>query len=61
MDEMFADPDQSRATRAMRAMFGMHKLDIAALKAAADAEDVRAAPSGPEDAPASRGEQLNPA
>jgi predicted 3-demethylubiquinone-9 3-methyltransferase (glyoxalase superfamily) len=36
MDELFADPDQSRATRAMEAMFGMRKLDIAALKAAAD-------------------------
>ena len=61
MDELFADPDQSRATRAMTAMFGMHKLDIAALKAAADGDDVRAAPSGPQDAPASPGELLNPA
>lgn len=67
MDEMFADPDQSRATRAMQAMFQMKKLDIAALKAAADgesgveADDVRPAPSGPEDEPASRDEQLNPA
>ena len=34
MDELFADPDQSRAERAMQAMFGMKKLDIAALKAA---------------------------
>jgi predicted 3-demethylubiquinone-9 3-methyltransferase (glyoxalase superfamily) len=36
MDEMFADPDTARAERAMQAMFGMKKLDIAALKAAAD-------------------------
>jgi predicted 3-demethylubiquinone-9 3-methyltransferase (glyoxalase superfamily) len=36
MDELFADPDQSRAARAMQAMFGMRKLDIAALRAAAD-------------------------
>jgi predicted 3-demethylubiquinone-9 3-methyltransferase (glyoxalase superfamily) len=36
MDEMFSDPDKSRATRAMQAMFGMKKLDIAALRAAAD-------------------------
>ena len=36
MDELFSDPDPSRAGRAMQAMFGMKKLDIAALKAAAD-------------------------
>ena len=36
MGELFADPDQSRAARAMKAMLGMKKLDIAALKAAAD-------------------------
>src|SRR4029079_9433025 len=36
MAELFADPDQSRAERAMTAMFGMKKLDIAALKSAAD-------------------------
>ncbi len=36
MDELFADPDQTRAQRAMQAMFGMRKLDIAALRAAAD-------------------------
>jgi predicted 3-demethylubiquinone-9 3-methyltransferase (glyoxalase superfamily) len=36
MEELFADPDQSRATRAMEAMFGMRKLDIAALRDAAD-------------------------
>jgi predicted 3-demethylubiquinone-9 3-methyltransferase (glyoxalase superfamily) len=37
MVELFADPDQSRADRAMRAMLGMKKLDLAALRAAADA------------------------
>jgi predicted 3-demethylubiquinone-9 3-methyltransferase (glyoxalase superfamily) len=36
MDELFSDPDQSRATRAMETMFTMRKLDIAALQAAAD-------------------------
>jgi predicted 3-demethylubiquinone-9 3-methyltransferase (glyoxalase superfamily) len=36
MDELFSDPDTSRAARAMTAMFGMRKLDIAALQAAAD-------------------------
>ena len=36
MEELFADPDQSRATRAMQAMFGMSKLDMAALQRAAD-------------------------
>ena len=35
-EELFADPDPSRAERAMRAMFGMKKLDVAALRAAAD-------------------------
>src|SRR4051794_23920561 len=35
--ELFSDPDLSRATRAMQAMFGMKKLDVAALEAAADA------------------------
>jgi predicted 3-demethylubiquinone-9 3-methyltransferase (glyoxalase superfamily) len=38
-DEMFApDADPARAARAMTAMFGMKKLDIAALQAAADGE-----------------------
>ena len=37
MDELFADPDPTRAERAMRAMFGMKKLDIAELQRAADA------------------------
>ena len=36
MDDLFADPDRERATRAMKAMFDMKKLDIAALRAAAD-------------------------
>lgn len=36
MDELFSDPDKSRATRAMQAMFGMKKLDMAALQRAAD-------------------------
>ena len=36
MDQLFAHPDQSRAERAMRAMFGMKKLDVAALREAAD-------------------------
>jgi predicted 3-demethylubiquinone-9 3-methyltransferase (glyoxalase superfamily) len=36
MDALFADPDPSRAERAMQAMFSMRKLDIAALQAAAE-------------------------
>jgi predicted 3-demethylubiquinone-9 3-methyltransferase (glyoxalase superfamily) len=36
MDALFADPDKGRAERAMRAMFGMKKIDIAGLEAAAD-------------------------
>ena len=36
MEELFADPDTSRAERAMKAMLGMRKLDIAALRNAAD-------------------------
>jgi predicted 3-demethylubiquinone-9 3-methyltransferase (glyoxalase superfamily) len=36
MDELFADADPARADRAMKAMLGMRKLDIAALQAAAD-------------------------
>jgi predicted 3-demethylubiquinone-9 3-methyltransferase (glyoxalase superfamily) len=36
MEELFADPDPERANRAMRAMFQMRKLDVAALRAAAD-------------------------
>jgi predicted 3-demethylubiquinone-9 3-methyltransferase (glyoxalase superfamily) len=36
MDELFSDPDESKADRAMRAMLGMRKIDVAALRAAAD-------------------------
>jgi predicted 3-demethylubiquinone-9 3-methyltransferase (glyoxalase superfamily) len=36
MEELFADPDKGRAERAMKAMLGMSKLDIAALRNAAD-------------------------
>ena len=35
MDALFSDPDQERANRAMKAMLGMKKLDIAELQAAA--------------------------
>jgi hypothetical protein len=36
MAEVLNDPDQERAQRAMKAMLGMKKLDVAALRAAAD-------------------------
>jgi predicted 3-demethylubiquinone-9 3-methyltransferase (glyoxalase superfamily) len=36
MEELFADPDPRRAERAMKALLGMGKLDIAALRRAAD-------------------------
>ena len=36
MEELFADPDPERAERAMKAMLEMKKLDVAALRAAAD-------------------------
>src|SRR4051812_1042189 len=36
LEELVADPDPKRAERAMAAMLGMRKLDIAALRAAAD-------------------------
>jgi predicted 3-demethylubiquinone-9 3-methyltransferase (glyoxalase superfamily) len=36
LGELLSDPDPDRATRAMRAMLGMRKLDVAALRAAAD-------------------------
>jgi len=36
MEEIFADPDKGRAERAMKAMLGMVKLDIAELRRAAD-------------------------
>jgi len=35
MDELFSDPDSSKAERAMKAMLGMGKIDVAALEAAA--------------------------
>jgi len=37
MEELFNDPDSTRAERAMQAMLKMKKLDIAALRSAADA------------------------
>ena len=36
MEELLTDPDPERAKRAMQAMLGMRKLDIAALRNAAD-------------------------
>ena len=36
MTEMLNDPDPDARERAMKAMFGMKKIDIAALQAAAD-------------------------
>ena len=36
MEELFTDPNPERAQRAMQAMLGMGKLDIAALRSAAD-------------------------
>jgi predicted 3-demethylubiquinone-9 3-methyltransferase (glyoxalase superfamily) len=36
MEELLNDPDSERAVRAMTAMLGMTKLDVAALQAAAD-------------------------
>jgi predicted 3-demethylubiquinone-9 3-methyltransferase (glyoxalase superfamily) len=36
MEELFADPDRERARRAMQAMLGMGKIDITALRSAAD-------------------------
>ena len=36
MEEVFSDPDRAKAERAMKAMLGMRKLDIAALRAAAE-------------------------
>ncbi|MGN9793190.1 VOC family protein [Streptomyces sp. OZ13] len=36
LEELLADEDQARAQRAMKAMLGMKKLDVAALYAAAD-------------------------
>jgi predicted 3-demethylubiquinone-9 3-methyltransferase (glyoxalase superfamily) len=36
LNELIKDPDQRRVQRVMTAMFGMKKLDVAALQAAAD-------------------------
>jgi predicted 3-demethylubiquinone-9 3-methyltransferase (glyoxalase superfamily) len=36
MDEIFSDPDPERARRGMQAMLGMRKIDVAALRRAAD-------------------------
>ena len=36
MEEIFADPDTERANRAMQAMLEMKKIDLAALRGAAD-------------------------
>ena len=36
MPDLLSDPDPERANRAMAAMLKMRKLDIAALRAAAD-------------------------
>ena len=36
MEELFADPDKERAERAMKAMLGMGKIDVAVLRRAAD-------------------------
>jgi predicted 3-demethylubiquinone-9 3-methyltransferase (glyoxalase superfamily) len=36
MEELMTDPDQARAQRAMKAMLGMGKINVAALYAAAD-------------------------
>ena len=36
MDELFSDPDQTRATRAMEALLKMRKLDVETLRRAAD-------------------------
>ena len=40
MEELFTDPDRGRAQRAMEAMLRMGKIDIAALRRAADGEPV---------------------
>jgi predicted 3-demethylubiquinone-9 3-methyltransferase (glyoxalase superfamily) len=37
MNEMLNDPDEARGQRAMKAMLGMKKIDLAAIHAAADA------------------------
>ncbi|MEV6793396.1 VOC family protein [Streptomyces sp. NPDC051320] len=37
MNDLLSDPDNARGQRAMKAMLGMKKIDLAALQAAADA------------------------
>jgi predicted 3-demethylubiquinone-9 3-methyltransferase (glyoxalase superfamily) len=41
MEELFTDADPKRAERAMQAMLGMGKLDVAALRSAADGVPAR--------------------
>lgn len=36
MEELMTDPDPQRASRAMQAMLGMRRIDLAAMRAAAD-------------------------
>ncbi len=36
LGELLSDPDEDRARRAMKAMLGMKKIDVAAIQAAAD-------------------------
>src|SRR3954471_17591014 len=43
MDEVFSDPDKSKAARAMQAIMKMSKIDVATLQRAADGEGVPAA------------------
>jgi predicted 3-demethylubiquinone-9 3-methyltransferase (glyoxalase superfamily) len=43
MAEMLNDPDKSRGNRAMQAILGMKKIDLAALHSAADGVDVHTA------------------
>ncbi|HKX24168.1 MAG TPA: VOC family protein [Candidatus Saccharimonadales bacterium] len=38
LGELLNDPDQGRANRAMQAMMGMHKIEVAELEKAADGE-----------------------
>src|SRR5438067_8037409 len=38
MEKLLTDPDEGRAQRAMKAMLGMSKIDLAALEAAADGQ-----------------------
>jgi predicted 3-demethylubiquinone-9 3-methyltransferase (glyoxalase superfamily) len=47
MVEVLNDPDPARGERAMKAMFGMRKLDVAALRAAADSALTLPPNSGP--------------